>query len=95
VDAASFLNGLEGPHGARDYLEDYLAFQYIHDKHGVSALQNFIRDVIARKGDIKGALDYTLHESWDEFQSNVRAYSEDQLFMVGRNLRGVTTEKAY
>jgi hypothetical protein len=95
ANEASFLNGLEGPHGPQDYLEDYLAFQYIHDNLGVSALQNFIRDVIQRGGDIKTAIDYTLHLSWDQFQSNVRAYSEEQLFAVGRNLRSRNVEKAY
>ena len=95
ADEASFLNGLDGPHGAKDYLEDYLAFQYLHDNYGVSAFQNFIRDVINRGGDIPGALSYTLHTSWEQFQADARAYSEQRLFSVGRNLRSRTAEKAY
>jgi hypothetical protein len=95
ANESSFLNGLEGPHGAMDYMEDYLAFAYIHDHHGADALHNFIRDVIARNGDIPGALNYTLHETWDDFQKNAHAYSEEQLFTVGRNLRSRTMEKAY
>ncbi len=79
ANESSFLNGLEGPHGPQHYMEDYLAFEYIRDTFGLSAFQNFIRDVIQRNGDIKGALDYTLHLSWDQFLANAKSYSEQKL----------------
>src|SRR5689334_4921298 len=39
------INGLEGPHGALDYAEDYLAFKYLNEKVGSNALHNFVREV--------------------------------------------------
>jgi hypothetical protein len=85
--ADMFLNGLEGPHTAMDYLEDYLAIKYIHDRHGVNSLHNFVGEVIRRKGDIKGAIQYTCFEDWDAFQANARTFSENQINDVAKEFR--------
>ncbi len=96
VNASYFINGLEGPHGALDYAEDYLAFKYIHDRHGVTSLQNLIKEVIKRKGDIPGALEYTCFENWDEFKDNARKFSEDEISRLDRQSGSRSNEnKAY
>lgn len=82
------LNGLEGPHGALDYAEDYLAFQYLWKAHGQNAFHNFIREVIKRKGDILGALPYTCVESWVDFKKNARTFSIEELKRIGPPRRG-------
>ena len=85
--SSPLLNGLDGGHGALDYLEDYLAFKYVHDKLGVNKLHNLIREVINRGGDIPGAVKYTCFESWEEFQANARQFAEEEISRVERSLR--------
>lgn len=82
-----FLNGLEGPHTALDYMEDYLAFAYIYQEHGITSLQNFVREVVARKGDIPSALEFTCFESWPTFQANFRKYAIQRIKDVKREPR--------
>jgi hypothetical protein len=86
-DADDLLNGLEGPHSAIHYMEDYLAIKYIHDKHGVTSLQNFVREVISSKGDVRNAVQYTCFEDWDSFLANARKFSEEEIEMVQRTDR--------
>ena len=95
AEASDFLNGLDIHNSAGDYLEDYLAFEYIRERYGTSPLHNFVRDVVRRHGDIKGALQYTLQTNWSDFQAGARKYAEERLFGVGRNLRSREVEKAY
>src|SRR5205823_2966292 len=73
--AEQFINGLEGPHGALDYAEDYLAIKYIHDVHGVNSLHSFVREVIKRRGDIPGAVEYSCNESWEDFKKGAEKFS--------------------
>jgi hypothetical protein len=82
-----FINGLEGAHGALDYVEDYLAFDYIYQNHGSASLQNFIREVVSRKGDIANALEYTCSENWTEFQNNLKKYSAERIKSIKREPR--------
>lgn len=79
----AMINGLGGPHTALDYAEDYLAFKYIYAKHGSNALHNFVREVIARDGDIEGALRYTCFENWADFQKNAKEFSLQELKNLG------------
>lgn len=81
------LNGLEGPHGALDYAEDYLAVKYIYERHGVNSLHNFVREIVRRKGDIPGALDYTCFENWSDFQKNVRTYALEKITRIKNEKR--------
>lgn len=92
--AERLLNGLDGPHGALDYAEDYLAFRYIESRYGSNGVHAFVKDVIQRKGDIVSALDYTLHENWDDFQLHVREYGKEQIKAIGPARRG-QYEKPY
>jgi hypothetical protein len=82
------LNGLDGPHNALDYAEDYLVFKYIHDTHGVNSLHNFVREVIASKGDIPGSAEKTCFEDWATFQANFKKFSEETLKAIARDNRG-------
>jgi hypothetical protein len=81
------INGLEGPHSGLDYAEDYLAFAYIYQEHGITSLQNFVREVVARKGDIAAALEFTCFESWPEFQANFRKFAIQRIKDVKREPR--------
>lgn len=92
-----FINGLEGNHGAVDYLEDYLAFKYIAEKKGGTSLRNFIREITARGGDIPGAYQYTCYEPWAKFLTNAKSYAEEQIAELRRTTRGLSTipGKAY
>ncbi len=94
LSVEEFINGLEGPHGPLDYVEDYLAFKYIYKEHGINALHYFVRDVIRRKGDIAGAIDVTCGESWEGFKKNAAAFSEEEIEQQRRRMRG-GTEKPY
>jgi len=87
-EEASLLNGLEGPHGALDYAEDYLAIKYIAVEKGTNALHNFVKEIINRKGDVPGSLQYTCGENWDDFQKNARAFSVEELKNLGPVRRG-------
>jgi hypothetical protein len=82
------LNGLDGPHGALDYAEDYLAIKYINVRHGSNGLHNFIRDIVDKKGDVNAAMEYSLRESWDEFQKNAREFAKGEIKAVGPVKRG-------
>lgn len=88
------INGLEGPHGALDYAEDYLALKYMYEKHGPNSLHNFVREVIYRKGDVPGAIQYTCFESWDKFQENARLFAKEEIRRLGFAKRG-QYEKPY
>jgi len=82
------LNGLEGPHTALDYAEDYWAVKYINEKHGPNFLHGFMREVIQRNGDVKGALQYTCSETWEEFEKNVRKFAIEEIQEIGPPTRG-------
>lgn len=82
-----FINGLEGPHNALDYLEDYLAFKYIHDEHGVNSLRNLIQEVTLKKKDIPSAVDYTCGENFERFKENARKFAEEEVKRVSRSNR--------
>jgi hypothetical protein len=88
------LNGLDGPHGALDYAEDYLAFGYIERQYGTTGVHAFIQETLRRKGDVVGALDYALHETWADFERNVHAYGEEEIKRIGPAKRG-QYEKPY
>lgn len=90
-----FLNGLEGPHGALDYAEDYWAIKYMHNRHGVNSLHNFMRELVRRKGDISGALEYTCYESWAEFQENARKFALAEIREIRRSTRNMTERRPY
>jgi hypothetical protein len=90
----TLINGLEGPHGALDYAEDYLAMKYIYEKIGSNAFHNFIKDVINKKGNISSALEYTCFLKWDEFQQKVKEYSKEQIKNFGPPERG-ESQKPY
>ncbi|MCB4756152.1 MAG: hypothetical protein LHV69_03815 [Elusimicrobia bacterium] len=91
---AKILNGLEGPHGALDYAEDYLAIKYIYEKHGQNSLHNFVRGVVGHRGDIPPAIESSCFETWDDFQKHVRAYSKEEIKRIGPAKRGYN-EKPY
>jgi hypothetical protein len=78
------INGLEGPHGALDYAEDYLAFKYIHDRHGVNSLHNLVQEIIKRRGDVRGSIEATCFERWPDFQENARKFAEDEVARLDR-----------
>jgi hypothetical protein len=82
------VKGLESPHGALNYAEDYLAIKYIHDKHGVNSLHNFVHEVILRKGDVPGALQYTCFENWPDFQKNVDGFAKEEIATLLHNKHG-------
>jgi len=85
--AEFFINGLESLHTGLDYAEDFLAFAYIHQEHGLTGLHNFIREVVSRKGDIPGALSYTCSEDWDTFQQKARTYALEKIKDIKREPR--------
>jgi len=87
-DEEGFINGLEGPHGPQDYVEDYLALKYIRDRHGINSLQGFTRALVAKKGDVAGAIEASCFEDWPSFERNARAYSISELKRIKRTLRG-------
>ena len=77
------LLGLENHRGGISYAEDYWAIKYINEKHGSNSLHNFVREIISRKGDIPGALDYTCSETWDSFQKHAREFSKEEIKKIG------------
>ncbi len=89
--AQQILNGLDGPHGALDYAEDYLAFKYVWERKGMNAFHNFIKEVTKRKGDIPGALQYTCNVSYENFQNEVRSYGAEVIKSLGVPRRGDAT----
>ena len=82
------LNGLEGPHGALDYAEDYLAVKYISENHGPNAISFFIREIINRNGDVKGAYEYATSEDWASFLENSREFSKEEIGRIKPPRRG-------
>jgi len=82
------INGLEGPHGALDYAEDYLAIKYIVNAHGPNALPLFIQQVIERKGDVTSAYEYATGEDWADFIANSREFSKEEIGQVKPPRRG-------
>ena len=84
----NFLNGLDGPHGALDYMEDYLAIQYLRERHGINSLHNFMREVVRRKGDVPGAIEAACFEDFETFQRNAREFAAERIFSEGRTHRG-------
>lgn len=92
--AERLLNGLDSPHGALDYAEDYLAFRYIESRYGSLGIHSFVREVINRQGNIPAALDYTLHETWSEFQQHVKEFGAQEIKDIGPAKRG-QHEKPY
>jgi hypothetical protein len=87
-DEEKFINGLEGPHGAEDYVEDYLAIKYIREVHGVNSVQGFTRALVANKGDVPAAIQASCFEDWETFQKNAREFSLSDLRRIKRTLRG-------
>ncbi len=84
----AIINGLEGPHGALDYAEDYLAMKYINEKIGSNAFHNFIKEVIRTNGNIPQSLQYTCFISWPDFQEKLKEYSRQYLKDLGPSRRG-------
>ncbi|OVE77814.1 hypothetical protein BVX98_01960 [bacterium F11] len=82
------LNGLTGPHGALDYVEDYLAVKYIVEAHGPNALPFFIRQLIEKDGKVEAAYEYSTGESWDDFITQSRKYAEDTIKEIKPPRRG-------
>lgn len=91
---ARMINGLEGPHGALDYGEDYLAIKYIYEAHGLNSLHNFFKEIVRRQGDVKGAIDYTCGENWETFQKNARAFALKQIEQFSTGNRRLFQEPA-
>ena len=87
-DEERFINGLEGPHTAEDYVEDYLAFKYMRERHGANAIQAFSRTLVASKGDVPAAIRAACSEDWAGFQESARTYSIEELKRIKRTLRG-------
>ncbi len=87
ANPSHFLTGLDAPNTGLHYMEDYLAFKYIHDAHGVNSLHNLVREVVKRNGDVSGAIDYTCSEDWQKFQEGAKKFSEEQIFEVGPSLQ--------
>lgn len=84
----ALLNGLDGPHGALDYAEDYLAFRYIYSAFGNNGLHNFVREVARNQGDVAAAMRTTCNTDWDSFQKDARAWAEKEIERIQAALRG-------
>lgn len=92
ASSSYFINGLEGPHGALDYAEDYLAFKYVHDQHGVNSLQGLIREIIRRKGDVPGSIEFSCFENWETFKENALKFAEEEVSRLARQRMTPTSE---
>lgn len=82
------INGLDGPHTAYDYVEDYLAIKYINDTHGVNALHNFVRKLVDLRGNVREAYESATNESWDKFLKKARQFAVAQIRSVEPPQRG-------
>jgi hypothetical protein len=83
-----FVNGLDGPHGGADYVEDYLAIKYIRERHGINSIKAFARELVARKGDVPSAIEASCFEDYAAFQANARDFAVSELVRIKRTLRG-------
>lgn len=54
----------------------------------MTAFHNFIQEVMKRKGDIPGALQYTCNVSWDDFQKEFHDYGVEVIKDLGVPHRG-------
>jgi hypothetical protein len=85
---SQLLNGIETHRTGYDYAEDYWAIKYIYEKIGPNHLHNFVREVIKRRGDIPGALQYTCFISWDQYQKKVTEFAKDEIERIGPRRKG-------
>jgi len=82
------INGLEGPHRALDYAEDYWAIKYIPKRHGPNALRLFVDEIVYRKGDVEAAYKYLFQEDWDKFLEGHNKFSKEEIKRIGPAQRG-------
>ncbi len=89
----SLVQGLEeGSHGLEDYAEDYLAFQYIEDEHGVAALRAIARDIVHGRGDYREAIHRHTGEDWERYRANARRYSRTTVRLLEKGIAQVYGE---
>lgn len=82
------LNGLEGAHGGSDYVEDYLTVKYVLDRHGINSIKALSRELVARGGDARAAIEASCFEDWATFRKNARDHALSELVRIKRTLRG-------
>jgi hypothetical protein len=87
-DEEQFVNGLDGPHGGQDYVEDFLAVRYLRDRHGMNALPSFTRTLVSSRGNVYSAIEACCSEDAATFQANARAHAVGELKKIKRTLRG-------
>jgi len=81
------LQGLEGSHGLEDYAEDYLAFLYVEEEHGVGALHALAGDVVEGRGDYRAAIRARTGEDWPAFRDNARRHAHTKLRLIEKGIR--------
>jgi len=65
---------LNSPRQGNAYPQYFMAIQYIVESKGVTALQNFVHDLVQTR-PLKEAMMYNLGEDWPTFQKKVREFS--------------------
>ncbi|MBI3272704.1 MAG: tetratricopeptide repeat protein [Planctomycetes bacterium] len=77
-DGGVLINGLDGPHGLRDYPEDFLAFEYIETRHGADAVRRFVALILGGR-PWTAALAEATGEDWPAFQAAARVHARAAL----------------
>ncbi|MBI3273440.1 MAG: tetratricopeptide repeat protein [Planctomycetes bacterium] len=77
-EPALLVNGLDGPHGLRDYPEDFLAFDYLESRGGEQAVQRLAASLAARRPWEEALLE-AAGEEWPNFRTAARAYAVSAL----------------
>lgn len=90
------LHGLpDGMLGGVDYIEAYLAIQYIRNVHGINSLQAFTRALVADNGDVTAAVQSSCNEDLGTFKANAHDYALSELRRIRRTLRGRQDSNPY
>ncbi len=76
----SLVDGLENqPHTSNDYAEDYLAFEYIRERHGLPKLHGFAQDLVRTQEDYRSLLRKHTGQDWTAFEAGVRAFALEKI----------------
>ncbi|MBI3272254.1 MAG: tetratricopeptide repeat protein [Planctomycetes bacterium] len=77
-DPGVLINGLDGPHGLRDYPEDFLAFDYVEARRGAEAVRRFAALLLDGR-PWSAALAEATGEDWPAFQAAARVHARAAL----------------
>jgi hypothetical protein len=77
--AARIINGLEAHESPADYVEDYLAFEFLVQRWGDYALKLFVQEITVRRTPWKQALYKVTGLNWPAFAAAAKQFSTDYI----------------